>query len=121
MKRSILAFVLFISASITNAEVQNVCDGVYLQIALVDPTEDQQPIKRSPVAIPSVSLEGHNLIFATSCDGCILRLLNEDDDVEYMVVIPDETTSLTLPSYLSGEYELQIVRGCYCFYGYINL
>ena len=121
MKRSILALVLILSASLSDAKVQHVCGEVFLQVSLTDPTEDQKPIKRSPVVIPSVSLEGHNLIFATSCDGCILRLLNEDGDVEYMVVITDETTSLTLPSYLSGEYELQIVRGCYCFYGYINL
>ena len=105
MKRSILALVLILSASLSDAKVQHVCDEVFLQVSLTDPTEDQKPIKRSPVVIPSVSLEGHNLIFATSCDGCILRLLNEDGDVEYMVVITDETTSLTLPSYLSGEYD----------------
>ena len=86
MKRSILALVLILSASLSDAKVQHVCDEVFLQVSLTDPTEDQKPIKRSPVVIPSVSLEGHNLIFATSCDGCILRLLNEDGDVEYMVV-----------------------------------
>lgn len=121
MKRSILAFVLFISASITNAEVQNVCDGVYLQIALVDPTEDQQPIKRSPVAIPSVSLEDHTLLFATPCDGCTLKLINQDGDVEYTTVIPTEAQTLVLPSHLSGEYCIQIIRGRFCFWGYIYL
>jgi hypothetical protein len=42
-------------------------------------------------------------------------------DVEYVTVIPTGTTTSVLPSYLSGEYQLQIKQGNYCFSGYINL
>lgn len=121
MKRSILALVLILSASLTDAKVQNVCDEVFLQVSITDPTEEQLPIKRSPVAIPSVSLENHTLLFATPCDGCALRLINEDGDVEYAAVVPMNTTTLVFPSYLSGEYQLQIIRGRFCFWGYIDL
>ena len=62
MKIIILSLALLLSASFTDAKVQNICDEVFLQVSLTDPTENQKPIKRSPVVIPSVSLEGHNLI-----------------------------------------------------------
>ncbi|MDE7456937.1 MAG: hypothetical protein K2M96_09580 [Prevotella sp.] len=121
MKRSILALMLIISASLIDAKVQNVYDEVFLQITFTDPTEDQRPIKKESTIIPSVSLNEHTLLFVTLCDGCTLRLINEDKDVEYITVIPIGTTTLILPPYLSGEYQLQIIRGNYCFWAYIDL
>lgn len=70
---------------------------------------------------PSLSLEDHTLFFNTSCDGYVLRLVNEDGDVEYDTVIPEGTENLPLPFFLEGEYELQIIRGQYCFYGIVEL
>lgn len=121
MKRSILALALILLASLTDATPKNVCDEVVLQVTITDPTEDQRPIKRGPVVIPSVSLEEHTLLFTTPCDGCTLRLINEDGEMKYITVIPAGTATLVLPSYLSGEYQLQIIRGNYCFWGYIDL
>lgn len=121
MKRSILTLLVILSASLTFAKSLNVCGEVFLQISLTDPTETLGKLKRSPVEIPSVSLEEHNLIFITSCDGCTLRLINEDGLVEYTTVIPTEAQTLVLPSYLSGEYCIQIIHGRFCFWGYIYL
>ncbi len=121
MNKSIIVLVLILSVSLTDAKVQNVCSEVFLNVALVDPTENQQPIKKGPVVIPSVSIEDHTLFFATPCCGCTLKLVNSDGDVEYATVIPMDTTTLILPSYLLGEYQLQIVRGNYCFWGILLL
>ena len=60
-----------------------------------------------------------NLTFDDSCLGCELRLVDENDNVVYTTTITSNT--LVLPSTLSGEYELQIISGIYCFYGYIEL
>lgn len=121
MKRSILALVLMMSVSLSDAQTQNYYDQVYFQIALVDPTAEHKPIRRSPIATPSVCLEGHTLLFATPCDGCTLKLINQDGDVEYTTVIPTGTQTLVLPSHLSGDYCIQIIRGRFCFWGYIVL
>lgn len=121
MKRSILVLILTISASLIDAKVQNVYDEVVFHVTYTDPTEDQRPIKKESAIIPSVSLEEHILLFVTPCDGCTLRLINEDRDVEYITVIPTGTTTLILPPYLSGKYQLQIIRGNYCFWAYIDL
>ena len=95
--------------------------GVQLQVRIDDPEDNQENKNRTPVLIPDVSIEGYTLCFDTPCDGCTLRVVNEDGDVEYTIVIADGTDELELPSYLEGEYELQIVRGNFCFYGIIEL
>ncbi len=41
MKKIILSLALLLSASFTDAKVQNICDEVFLQVSLTDPTENQ--------------------------------------------------------------------------------
>ena len=101
--------------------VQSGASSLSLQVRLIDPWKPSTGIKRSPAKAPSLSIFDHTLYFATSCDGCILRLVNEDGDVEYAIEIPENTSTITLPFYLYGEYELQILRGNYCFFGFVEL
>lgn len=96
-------------------------ESVYLQVGYDDPDDGNDGQQRGPLFIPDVCIDDYFLIFNTPCDGCILRLLDENGAVVYSTVIPSGTTSLVLPSYLSGEYEIQIVRGSIYFYGYILL
>lgn len=93
---------------------------IVLHVRFEDPTV-QVPIRRSPVSIPLLYIEGYHLHFETPCDNGILRLVNEEGEVEYSTSIPANITTLTLPSYLSGVYELQIICGQYCFYGHVEL
>lgn len=90
-------------------------------VGYVDPKDGNDGLNKSPILVPEVDLEGYTLTFYTPCDGCVLRLIDENDVVVYSTVIPTGATSLVLPSYLSGEYEIQIVQGNTYFYGYINL
>ena len=113
MKRFVFILALVLASSfngIMAAEID-------LEVGIVDPTGSQEP----PVLVPSVSLEGYTLYFMTPCDGCTLRLLDEDDAVVFSTIIPTGTTSLVLPSYLSGEYEIQIIQGNIYFWGFILL
>lgn len=103
------------------ASSMSLFDNLSLQVRLIDPSIPTRGIKRSPAKAPSLSIFDHMLYFATSCDGCILRLINEDGDVEYAIEIPENTSTITLPFYLYGEYELQILRGNYCFFGFVEL
>ena len=82
MKRICFVLVLVFSVFYSNANVQRVCDDIILQVGLVDPTETHEPYGKGPVQIPSVSLEGHTLYFATSCDGCTLRLVDEEKETK---------------------------------------
>lgn len=77
--------------------------------------------QRGPLVIPEVEIDGYSLFFITPCDSSVLCLLDEDGDVVYSTVIPNNASSLVLPSYLSGEYEIQIIQGSIYFWGYIYL
>lgn len=118
MKRFVFALVLVLASSLSGVMAQ---DEIDLEEGIVDPTEEYEPYQKGPVLVPSVSLDDHTLYFITPCDGCTLRLLDENDVVVYSTVIPTGTTSLMLPSYLSGEFEIQIIQGFYYFWGFINL
>lgn len=91
------------------------------QVGYVDPENDQPENKRDPIQIPEVSIDGYTLIFNTPCDGCELRIVDEENNLVYSVIIPASSSSLVLPSNLSGEYELQIISGTICFYTEIEL
>ena len=96
-------------------------EQVELHVKKLNPVQTTGPIRRSPVMAPSLSLEDHTLYFNTPCDGCTLQLINEDGDVEVDLIIREDTTTITLPFYMEGEYLIQIIRGNYCFYGFIEL
>jgi len=118
MKRVIFVLALVLASSFSGVKAQ---DEIDLEEGIYDPTEEHEPPQKGPVLVPSVSIDDYTLYFMTPCDGCTLRLLDENDVVVYSTVIPTGTTSLVLPSYLSGEYEIQIIWGNIYFWGYILL
>lgn len=95
-------------------------DDIELQAGYVDPDLGDGET-RAPILIPHVGIDGNTLLFYTPCDGCTLRLLDESSNVVYTIVIPVGATTHVLPSYLSGEYKIEIIQGIYCFWGYIEL
>ena len=121
MKRKTLILLTLIVATFTlsNVHVSAAPVQVPLVVDYVDPENDQDEPNRTPIVIPVVEIEDNTLTFVTHCDGMVLRLVNEDNEIEYITVISGST--LVLPSYLSGNYELQIISGSYVFYGDITL
>ena len=123
--------VLMIAAILCMAFVTPVFAGqegeqVDLQVSIDDPDSQKggprkAPPRPSAVQIPIVFLDGYTLYFDNPCSGCTLRLVDEDEEVVYSVVLPNGTTEWELPELASGEYKLQIIRGRYCFWGWIEL
>ena len=107
--------------SFTSVNVYADPEGIDLQVGYVDPDFGNDGLQKTPILIPEVSLYDHTIFFDTPCDGCTLRLVDANDNVVYSTIIPTGTTSIVLPSSLSGEYEIQIIQGNLCFYGYIYL
>lgn len=96
-------------------------DDIELEAGYVDPNYPLDPDHRSPILVPHVGINGFSLIFYTSCDGCILRLLDENENVVYTTMIPVGTSTLVLPSYLSGNYRIEIIPGAIYFWGNIEV
>ena len=86
-----------------------------------DPLEGQTDIRRSPVLIPSVSIECHTLLLYSGCDGCTIELRDEDGQTVYSVYVEPGTESIGLPEELAGSFEIRIIRGSLTFVGEIEL
>lgn len=116
-----LVFCLLVMISVDASGRMNSQEGINLEMSKVDPTIMDDGQHKSPILVPEISLDDHTLYFYTPCDGYTLNLVDENDVVVYTIVIPVGTTSWVLPSTLSGEYELQLISGNYCFWGMITL
>lgn len=92
-----------------------------LEVGYNDPDNPLNPNPRTPILVPRVDIDGYTLTFHTPCDGCTLRLLDENNIVTYSTVILSDASTLVLPSYLSGDYRIEIIRGFFCFWGYVEL
>lgn len=105
--------------SLSNVRVSAAPVQIRLHAGIIDPSDDQDESHRDPNNVPIIYIEDGTLTFETNCDGCELRLVNAEDEVEYTTIISGST--LVLPSTLSGSFELQIFCGEYIFYGEIEL
>ena len=123
MEKKLLLIIAICSLAILMTSSGRYQDPDFLELSasIIDPTEEHDDNPKSPILIPSVSLDDHTLYFATPCDGCTLNIVDSNDVVVYTTVIPTGATSLVLPATLSGEYELQIISAGYLFYGTIDL
>jgi len=51
----------------------------------------------------------------------MIILKDEDEEVVYSSVVTSAETQVTLPTYLTGSYKIELVMGNWCFWGYITL
>ena len=125
MKKKVFILLTLVVAmlSLANVRVNAVPVRVYFQVhhqvGYIDPDDEQDEPGRAPIQPPLIYIEDGTLTFATPCDGCELRLVNAEDEVEYTTIISGST--LELPSDLSGTYVLEIICGDYVFLGEITL
>lgn len=116
--KNLFLFMALFTAMMLKADPGN---GNTIPLRPIKTTPNNSGRPRTPVCVPTIYLDGHTLFFETSCDGCTLQLFDEDGNVVYSLVIPTGTTSLTLPATLTGNYEIQIIRGDFTFVGEIEL
>lgn len=76
---------------------------------------------RGPIAPPTVYLEDMTLTFEADHPEYVLYIKDEDEEVVYSAVVTSAETEVTLPSCLSGSYEIQLVMGNWLFTGWIEL
>ena len=76
---------------------------------------------KSPIQPPTVYIEDYALSFITGHPDYILNIKDEDGDTVYTTTVYSAQTQVTLPSTLSGNYEIELVMGYWLFTGWINL
>ena len=63
----------------TSALADGELEQVDLEVSIWDSTTQKGGIRRSPVQIPTVFLDGFTLYFDEPCDDCTIQLLDEDE------------------------------------------
>lgn len=111
----------------TWADAQNVneVEQIHLQLCYSKSWGDlKHSSHRTPPLIPNVFYDKATTIvyFENPCFECSIELvIPGTDTVAYAYSIPDGDDSIALPNFLSGNYELHVHRGDYCFWGMIEL
>jgi len=117
----IQSFFLLTSNSLKASSAND--DGllVPLDVEVVDPTHGSGTVPRTPILVPTASLDGNTFYINSGHADFVVQLLDEDDNVVYQTVMPSDVSSIVLPSTLSGTYQIQLLWGDWMFYGWINL
>lgn len=112
----ILSFVCGMS-TFANA-VPNLCYDFQFQVVPVKPTlGGGHPLPKSPVASLDATLDDHQLILPTLHPEYTLYLVDEDEEIAYQVVVPENFEEVNIPSMLVGNFQLLLYPGGdYYFY-----
>ena len=94
---------------------------INLEVGYDDPTPVLPGLGKYPIQPPSIWEEDHELYFDSNHSEYSISIIS-NGIVVYSTVVPSSTTSIELPLWLSGEYEIQIyLNSDYYFYGDITL
>ena len=124
MKKSIVLLVFILGCSLlTSQEVsaQSILYRIPLSCHWGDNSGVAGTMPRGPIDPPTVYLEDYTLTFEVDHPEYVLYIKDEDEVVVYSTVVTSAETEVTLPSYLSGTYEIELVMGNWLFTGWIDL
>ena len=76
--------------------------------------------EKAPMRMPHVFIEDHTLSFPKFHPEYVINIV-QGDEVVYTAVIPSDVPTFELPSVINGECTIQLIRGRFCFWGYILL
>lgn len=80
-------------------------------VSFNDPIKGGNGTKKDPIDFLDISFRGRTIFFGNSCNGCMLVFMNTNGDEDYSLRVPNGCTHVRIPSFLSGEYDMQIIYG----------
>ena len=114
----ILGFISLLLSFPTDAKA--IKEEIELHFRIYDPNIGHKPIGRAPMRKPSLFIDGYILQIENPRNGDIIRLVDENGNIQYSSVVDANSNQISLPGYLTGTFEIQLIRGRFCFYGYIE-
>lgn len=97
-----------------SVKIAFVCQGIHDK-----PMGNIRP--KSPMQPPTVYIEDYMLTFQADHPEYVLNIKDEDGNAVYTTLVSSAETQVTLPSTLSGDYEIELVMGDWLFTGWIYL
>ena len=120
--RRLLIILGFISLLLSfPTEAKAIKEEVELYLRIIEPGKESKPISRAPMRKPSLFIDGYLLQIENPRNGDIIRLVDENGNIQYSSVVDANSNQISLPGYLTGTFEIQLIRGRFCFYGYVEL
>lgn len=122
LKKLLLLFISLLWVTTLSAQNAPVIQYVQLQVGYFDPymgTTSGRP--RGPEDPLTIGLEDHTLYMSNVDFDVTLQLTDANDNVVYTTFVAANTSTVVLPSYLSGEYKIELIDDERCFWGYITL
>lgn len=89
---------------------------IELGVEIIDNNPTRPSSGKVPIRKPCVYQEANKLVFSNSHPEYIINIV-QDGEVVYSSIIPAGVSEYVLPSYFSGEFVLQLIRGRFCFWG----
>lgn len=122
MKRTILFLFAFCSMFVSSLSV-NAQDEIILTPSRVNNEGSGNGNPRGPIYIPTASIDGHTFYISNGHPDYVLQVVDPDDEtnVVYEILVPAGVNSVVLPSWLVGEYVIQLLWSDWRFWGYIEL
>ena len=120
MKKLLLLLLCFMAVEV-NATVSQSQDPIDLSVGKIDPTDPIGGYDRAPMQPPHVFIDGHILFMQYVPFDVTLEILDGSGSVVYTTFVAAYTPSVTLPSTLSGDYQIRLIEGYWYFYGWIHL
>jgi hypothetical protein len=124
MKKLIFAFLLLVCGAVVTSAflAQPDWPRITFQAAPRKPVTGGNPVPKTPVTFPEVYLDDHILYLDSIGYDCTIQLTDGTETVVYSVFVPDATTTVVLPSTLTGTFELSLIpeTGYYYFYSEIT-
>ena len=121
MKRIVFAILMFVCGiTVTNAQQGGSnWTQITFEVGIWKPVSGGNPVPKTPTTIPDVYLDGHTLYIDSIGYNCTIQIADITDTVVYSVFVPNGTTTVLLPSTLTGTYTLSLIpeTGSYYFFG----
>ena len=113
-------FLLLISAMMMGTSVYAL-ERIPLTVSYDDTMPLGHGYAKSPMRPPLVYIEDYTLTFSADHPDYLLIIKDEDGEEVYTTTVFSTETLVTLPSMLSGDYEIQVQMGNWLFTGWISL
>lgn len=120
MKRLLVVLLCMMLLGSVNVAATGLGSQINLEVKIINDTPINPGGPKSPIIIPTVWQYGHELEIEVPHSGYILNVVS-GTTVVYSVTVSEDDMVIQLPASLSGEYELQLIRGQFIFYGFIEL
>lgn len=104
-----------------SAQTMPIGQCVQLQVRFYDPSEGLESGTRGPEDPLTIGLEDHTLYMSNVDFDVTLQLKDANDNVVYTTFVAANTSTVVLPSTLTGEYKIELIDDERCFWGYIAL